>query len=72
MRAVIEYAYHQRGSTGHWDRGKTEFRKALPVELSTPLGARVAEHNQKTLWIEVHIEIEPGSDPADVVDSYQH
>lgn len=67
MRAVIEYAYHQLGSTRHWERGKTDFRPALPEELSTPLGARgprVAEPNQKTVWINVHIEIEPGN--------YQH
>jgi hypothetical protein len=70
MRAVIAYAYYQRGSTKHWDRGKVEFRSALPEEHSTPLGAHLAENDQKTVWIEVHVEVEPGNDPVDVIDRH--
>src|SRR5271165_3417146 len=71
QRAVIEYAYHQRGSTKHWDRGKAEFRSAAPVELSMPLGPRLAENNDKIVWIEVHTEIEPEEAAADVVDRHE-
>jgi hypothetical protein len=67
MRAVIAYAYHQRGTTKHWDRGKAEFRNALPVDHTVPLGARLAENDQKTVWVEVHVEVEQGENPADAV-----
>jgi len=49
QRVVIEYAYHQRGSTKHWERGKVEFRHAFPVEYSTPLGTRLDVNGQKTV-----------------------
>jgi len=71
MRAVIEYSYHQRGSTKHWDRGNVEFRNALPVEHSTPLGTCLAENDQKTVWIEVHFEVEPGEDRAAAVNRHE-
>lgn len=71
MRVVIEYAYRQRGSTKHWDRGKIEVRNASSVELPTPLGASLAENDQKTVWIKVHVEVEIGNDPADVVDCHE-
>ena len=71
MRAVIEYAYRQRGSTKHWDRGKVELRNALPEERSTPLGARLAENDQKTVWIEVHVEVEPEEDSGDVANRHE-
>jgi hypothetical protein len=71
MRSVLEYAYHQRGSTKHWDRGKVELRNALPVEHSTPLGARLDVNGQKTVWIEVHVEVEQGEDSGDVVNRHE-
>jgi hypothetical protein len=71
MRAVIAYAYHQRGLTTHWDRGKSQFRNAVPDEHSTPLGARLAENDQKTVWIKLHVEVEPAEDPEDVIDHHE-
>lgn len=71
MRAVIEYPYRQRGSTKHWDRGQGKFRNAAPVEHSASLGACLAEHNHKTVWIEVHVEIEPGTELDEASDDYE-
>jgi hypothetical protein len=71
QRVVIEYSYHQHGSTKRWERGKAEFRSAAQVEHSKPLGPRLAENNAKIVWIEVHAEIEPGEHPVDVADRYE-
>jgi hypothetical protein len=72
MRAVIEHPYHQRGSTKHWDRGKDEFRNAVPEEHTTPLGARLAENDQKTVWIEVHVDVEPAYDSDLEIACHRH
>lgn len=70
-RAVIEYAYHQQGSTKHWKRGKAEFRKAAVPEYSTPLGPRLDVDSAKIIWIEVHVEIGPEDDAGELVDRYE-
>jgi hypothetical protein len=41
------------------------------VEQSTPLGPRLAENNEKMVWIEVHIEVNPGDDRAALIDCHQ-
>ncbi len=72
MRAVVTDAYHQRGSTQHWDRGLIDFRPARPEEHSIPLGARLAEDNQKTVSIKFYIEIATVENADDAIDDYEN
>jgi hypothetical protein len=71
LRSVIEYPYHRRGSTTLWDRGQAKIRPAAPVECSLPLGPRLAEHDEKIVWIEVHIEVDPTKVSAAVADQHE-
>ena len=71
LRIVIGYPYHQRGSTKHWDRHQADVRRAELVEHSERLGPRLAENDEKIVWIEVYTEIEPAEVPESVVDDYE-
>jgi hypothetical protein len=71
LRIVIGYPYHQCGSTKHWDRRQADVRPAALVEHSTPLGPRLAENDEKIVWIEVHTEIGPAEVRDDVADHYE-
>jgi hypothetical protein len=68
VRTVIEYAYDQRGSIKHWDRSKVELREALSGKNPTPLGTRVDVHRRRTIWIEMHVVVEPREDSGEVIN----
>jgi hypothetical protein len=71
QRVVLGYLYHQRGSTKHWDRAKTDHRPAQLVEHSIPLGPRLANNDEKMVWIEVHTEVNPADDLAAAIDHHR-